>query len=265
MANLEWTNFHEELYNHLEMVKNSFLDQTLSFDDSLIQDKDGDEETEEERNRRKEELSKLLREENGESKLIEKVNTILTAKNNRIKELKSAFWNNKKKLDKEHEDNKKICKESCQTIEVYLDDKDGFIHFLSKAFQNQHVGEQGDLAAIRDVVGRKKNELYNLFSCKFFSFALLIFGCIIAQVFLFSKLTECGGQSDNVLVKCILVAAMIALFVCEVYSIYEIFKLSRKKTNIFQRLDLILNKIDMRKVSKFEIDRDFEQVLEEMK
>ena len=94
---------------------------------------------------------------------------------------------------------------------------------------------------------------------------LLIFGCIIAQVFLFSKLTECGGQSDDVLVKCILVSAMIVLFVCEVYSILEIFRLSRKKTNIFQRLDLILNKIDMRKISKFEIDRDLEKVLEEMK
>lgn len=122
-----------------------------------------------------------------------------------------------------------------------------------------------ELASIRDVVGRKKNEFYNLFSCRFFGFALLIFGCIIAQVFLFSKLKECGGQGDDVLVRCIFVAAMIVLLVCEVYLVLKIFKLSKHKNNILQRLDLFLNKIDVCKVSKFEIDRDLEKVPEEMK
>lgn len=265
MEDLNWPKFNEELDKHLKKVKDTFLDRTLSFDEGLIQDKDDDEETEEQKVAMEKEWEDILKKgENGKADLIGKVNSILDKKNARIKALKEALKAHKTEINN-YEDNKKRCEETYKIIGRYLDDKDGFIHFLSKAFQNQHIGEQGDLASIRDLVGRKKNEFDNMFSCKFFSFALLIFGCIIAQVFLFSKLTECGGQSDDVLVKCILVAAMIVLFVCEVYSILGIFRLSRKKTNILQRLDLILNKIDMRKVSKFEIDRDLERVLEEMK
>jgi hypothetical protein len=260
----DWSKFNEELDEHLKMVRNSFLGQTMSFEDSLIQDKDGDEETEEEKKAMENELVAFLKiGEEKKADLLGKVNSIYDKKNARIKALKEALKAHEIQINN-YEDNKKICEKSCQTIEGYLGDKDGFILFLSKAFQNQH-NELNELKDVREVVAKKKNEYDNLFSCKFFSFALLIFGCIIAQVFLFSKLTECGGQSDDVLVKCILVAAMIVLFVCEVYSILGIFRLSRKKTNILQRLDLIMNKIDMRKVSKFEIDRDLERVLEEMK
>lgn len=269
MADLNWPKFNEELDNHLKTVNDTFLNKALPFDDSLFQDKEGDDETDKDKNRREKELLKILHGEDGESMLIEKVNTIFKEKNERIRELKGAFWNNKKKLDKEYGDNKKTCEKSCQTIEEYLGDKEGFIHFLSKAFQNQHIGEQGDLASIRDVVGRKKNEFDNMFSCKTIGLALLVVISIGVQVFLFSILNACtGGETSkdcDVLTNCILLAAMVVLLVCEVLSVLGIVRLSRKKTSILQRLDLILNKIDMRKVSKFEIDRDFEQVLEEMK
>lgn len=268
MADMDWSKFNVDLDKHLKTVKNTFLDQALFFDDGLIQGKDGDEETEEEKNRRKEEILELLHEENGESKLIERVNSILAEKNNRIKELKSAFWNNKDNLDTEYDKNKETCKVSWQTIENYLHDKDGFIHFLSKSFQNQHK-ELDELNGVKEVIEKKKHDLDCSFCCKFVLLSLLIIGCIWAQVFLFSQLKVCNGegvaQNCYVLANCMLVVAMIVLLVCEVFSALGFIRLSRKKNNILQRLDLILNKIDMRKVTKFEIDRDLEKVLEEMK
>lgn len=268
MADLKWSDFNKELVKHLDMVKNSFLDQTLSFDEGLIQDKDDDGETEDKKIAMEKELEEILTKgENGKEDLLGKVNTILDKKNARIKALKEALKTHKTEISN-YEENKRKCNETCQVIGRYLDDKDGFIHFLSEAFQNQHR-ELDELKGVKEVVEKKKSDFDCLFCCKTIGLAFLVILSICAQVFLFSKLKVCtsGDTSTdcNVLTNCILVAAMVVLLVCEVFSVLGIIRLSKKKSFILQRLELILNKIEMHKVSKFEIDRDLEKVLEDMK
>lgn len=262
----DWTAFCAELKKHLETVTKSFSNIELPFDDSVLIKIDDNKKTEEEI----EILNKLRIADLGDginekSKHCLKIIELLDVKDSRIKELKDAFETNKKKLSENYKNNKNNCDSSCDKIEKYVKDTDGFIYLLTRAFQNQHDSYQSDIEAIKKIVLKKKNDLDCLYSLKSILLSIVVVVCICAQVYLFSFVKGGDAQQIDVLGESIIVVSMVVLLICEVLFGLRINSLIKKKDFILQRLEIILNKIEMHKVSKFEIDRDLEKVLEEIR
>lgn len=257
MDDNKWAVFYDTLIEHYKTISNSIFNEASADEDDVAKDKEedkliiGDESG-------KEQWLSILKEDNNGEKLIGKINELLQIKNNRINELKVAYNG----LIQKYSTNKKICDESCQTIEPYIKDGvKGYIYFLTKAFQNQH----DSVIKAKKIVEDKKKDLDVAYCFNIFVLALLVVACVFAQVHLFSLIKGVGDQDFFVLTNCILVAAMIILLVGECFVVLGLIKLSKKRNYILQRLELIKNKIEMHKMSKFEIDRDLENVLEEMK
>lgn len=268
MENKNWSVFYTTIINNHNTIKELFSYNDLVLDNKKVEiEKNDANENQKEFEAWKTKLISKVGEEKKqefENLLIEN-RALLQKREDAIGRLNQTIEGLKSKYREE----KQTCDKACSEMGKVIEDKEGWLDIMAEVIRVQNMDNNNAHEKQKSVVEKKKSDYDCLFCCKTVGLALLVLLSIGAQVFLFTQLEVYNDQgvvpSYNVLNNCVLVAAMIILLVSEFFLVLGIIRLSKKKNFILQRLELILNKIEMRKVSKFEINRDLEKVLEEMK
>jgi hypothetical protein len=265
MENKNWSDFNNTIEENLNTIKRLFSNNDLVLGDNKVEiEKNDAKENQKEFDDWKKKLMGVIEVKETQQfdtllsdnrKLLEKREKIVERLNQTIEGLKSKYKNEKQS-----------CEKACGAIDSLIEDKEGWLDIMAEAIRIQHNDNEVTKEKQKEVVKKKKGEIDCQYGCTIVGSCILFACCLAVQVFLFEimGLEEASWHAEEIGIY-IAVVAMIVCLVCEVFLVRGIVRLSKKKNYILQRLDLILNKIDMRKVTKFEIDRDLEKVLEEMK
>lgn len=265
MENKNWSDFNNTIEENLNTIKRLFSNNDLVLGDNKVEiEKNDAKENQKEFEEWKTKLMSKVDEEKKqefENLLIEN-RALLQKREDAIGRLNQTIDGLKSKYKEE----KQSCDEACGAIDSLIEDKEGWLDIMAEVIRIQFVSDQGEVLKRKEVVGNKKTKLEKLYKRKI-GWNCVLFGiCVVFQSILFMiiGLKESCIHAENLGVW-VSVFAMVALLVCEILLVRGISNMSKKKDNILQHLDLLLNKIEMLKVSTFEIDRDLEKALEEMK
>lgn len=265
MENKNWSDFNNTIEENLNTIKRLFSNNDLVLGDNKVEiEKNDAKENQKEFDDWKKKLMGVIEVKETQQfdtllsdnrKLLEKREKIVERLNQTIEGLKSKYKNEKQS-----------CEKACGAIDSLIEDKEGWLDIMAEVIRIQFVSDQGEVLKRKEVVGNKKTKLEKLYKRKI-GWNCVLFGiCVVFQsiLFIIIGLKESCIHTENLGVW-VSVFAMVALLVCEILLVRGISNMSKKKDNILQHLDLLLNKIEMLKVSTFEIDRDLEKALEEMK
>lgn len=264
MENKNWSDFNNTIEENLNTIKRLFSNNDLVLGDNKVEiEKNDAKENQKEFDDWKKKLMGVIEVKETQQfdtllsdnrKLLEKREKIVERLNQTIEGLKSKYKNEKQS-----------CEKACGAIDSLIEDKEGWLDIMSEVIRAQNTDNKNTLKEQKTNVEKQKNKTGRRFWWKNFCKCLLFVFCVAAQSFLFVivGVKESCYHAEGIGVYLAVVALVVLL--SEVLLVRGTVQMSKKKFYIKQRFEYILNKIEMGKVSKFEIDRDLEKVLEEMK
>lgn len=265
MENKNWSDFNKTIKEKLNTIKGLFSNDDLVLGEKKVEiEKNDANENQKEfeawktklmlkvDNEKKVEFENLLTENRA---LLQKREDAIGRLNQTIKGLQTKYKNEKRS-----------CETACGAIDGLIENKEGWLDIMSEVIRAQNTDNKNTLKEQKTNVEKQKNKTGRRFWWKNFCKCLLFVFCVAAQSFLFVivGVKESCYHAEGIGVY-LAVVALVVLLLSEVLLVRGMVQMSKKKFYIKQRFEYILNKIEMGKVSKFEIDRDLEKVLEEMK
>lgn len=265
MENMNWSVLNKTINVSLNTIKGLFSNNDLLLGEKKveIEKNDANENQKEFEAWKTKLMSKVSEEKKQEIESLLKDNrALLQKREDAIERLNQTIEGLKSKYKNE----KQSCETACGAIDGLIENKEGWLDIMSEVIRAQKTDNKNTLKEQKTNVEKQKNKTGRRFWWKNFCKCLLFVFCVAAQSFLFVivGVKESCYHAEGIGVY-LAVVALVVLLLSEVLLIRGMVQMSKKKFYIKQRFEYILNKIEMGKVSKFEIGRDLEKVLEEMK
>ena len=264
MENKNWSVFYKTIIENLNTIKGLYSNNDLVLENKKVEiEKNDADSNQREFEAWKNKLLPFVKEEKKQEIeiLLTENRTLLQKREDTIERLNQIIEGLKSGYSKA----KQSCDKACDDMDKVIEDKEGWLDIMAETIRIQKINDQGEVLKRKEVVGNKKTKLEELYKRKI-GWNYVLFGiCVVFQSFLFTiiGLKEACFHAENAGVY-VSIIGMVVLLICEVLLVRGILNKTKKKDYVLQYLDFLLNKIEMLKVSKFEIDRDLEKVLEEM-
>lgn len=265
MENKNWSVFYDVLKKNLGTIKDLFSSNDLVVDgNKVVIENNNEKDYQKEFDAWKKKLTGVVevKESQKFDKLLSDNRELLKKREDTVEKLNQTI----KDLTTKYKNEKQSCETACGAIDGLIENKEGWLDIMAEVIRTLNTDNENTLKEQKSKVEKQKNKTCRRFWWKNFCRYLLFVFCVAAQSFLFVivGLEESCYHAVGIGVY-LAVVALAVLLLSEAMLVRGILQMSKKKFYIKQRFEYILNKIEMKKVSKFEIDRDLEKVLEEMK
>jgi len=265
-----WTNFCDDIRKKIADVSDDFKDDDIKFEEKAFNIELKHKSDEESINSMKTYFVGLTADGNpNKAELTQKVDEMIDSiqeRDNKISQLKEDIRKTKEHLEPWYKKTKKHYENLFDKLTSFTNDKMGILSLFSDIVQ----------AAIdRDgfYVEKTKEKVKNIISNKNTMYkrgvAMYVILFVVALLFMTGMFIMVGiedgfcGIKAYGIGKYIVMVFMLALFVGLIFIIIRIKSLSQNKCGELKKLESFLNKLEINKMSRFEIEKELNHVLEE--